>query len=75
MTAHRDLQEDEDTPLVPFIAFRCPQCSRHKPRTYAVRGRMRYHRCLACGCKYRSLEVDASVLPDWPELPHGGARA
>jgi hypothetical protein len=58
---------DDQTPLVPFVPFRCPNCKRHKPRTHGVRGRIRYHTCGACGTKYRSIELDPR---EWPhELP------
>lgn len=58
-----DLTEDT-LPVVPFVPFRCPNCRRHKPRTYSQRGRTRLHRCQACGAKYRSLEVDPEDLSD-----------
>lgn len=48
--------------LVPFVAFRCPHCGARKPRTYGQRGRMRWHRCLACDRRYRSLELEPADL-------------
>lgn len=62
--------DDEDrVPIVPYVAFRCPRCARHKPTTYKVRGRLRYHRCRACGCKYRSFEVGADSVKGWTAPP------
>ena len=66
--------EDEDSlPMVPFVPFRCPKCGRHKPRTQHVRGRLRTHICLACGARYRSIELppDAADMnqadeKNWP---------
>jgi hypothetical protein len=62
--------EDDHVPAVPFVPFRCPNCGRHKPRTYSVRAvpgqrTVRYHRCLACGTKYRSFELTAQTMRDW----------
>jgi hypothetical protein len=66
--------EEDMLPLVPFVPFRCPSCGRHKPRTGRVSGRVRYHQCLACGTRYRSLEmpagaVDPNYVVDEGELP------
>lgn len=44
-------------PLVPYVPFDCPHCGRNKPRTGRVMGRIRYHQCLACGTRYRSLQM------------------
>ena len=63
---------DDKLPCVPFVPFRCPRCGRHKPYTYAVRGRLRYHRCQHCGQRYRSWELDAKAVKDW-EPPQGGS--
>jgi hypothetical protein len=60
--------DDERAPMVPFVPFRCPYCHRSKPRTYAVRGPIRYHRCLACGEKYRSRELAPKDVEDWLRL-------
>lgn len=51
-------------PIVPYVPFRCPNCNRHKPFTSNVRGRVRQHRCQACGMRYRSYELDATAVPD-----------
>lgn len=57
---------DDYVPIVPFVPFRCPNCSRHKPFTYKVRGRLRYHKCQACGERYRSWEMDRGEgCPGW----------
>lgn len=70
----RDDDELFDVPCVPFVPFRCPFCGRHKPFTYAVRQRMRYHRCQHCGRRYKSWEVAASSVTqfDPPPDPQGG---
>jgi transcription elongation factor Elf1 len=61
----RRIDESDDTqPIVPFVPFRCPVCGRHKPITHGVRGRIRYHRCAACGCKYRSYEMEIAKAYD-----------
>jgi len=61
-----DFNEDDQVPMVPFVPFRCPHCGRHKPFTYGVVGRVRYHKCQACGKKYRSLEVAPGDVQGWP---------
>jgi hypothetical protein len=58
-------------PVVAFVPFRCPTCGRHKPRTYSVRAfpglrTVRYHKCLACGQKYRSFEFCAEEITTPP---------
>ena len=62
-------QHDDDdhdlAPCVPFVPFRCPRCGRHKPQTYAVRGRIRYHRCLSCACVYKSVECGPESVTRW----------
>ena len=52
-------------PCVPYVAFRCPNCGRHRPRTSNVRGRMRHHVCMACGMRYKSYELPATAVNDW----------
>lgn len=61
--------------VVPFVPFRCPRCGKNKPLTYAVRGRLRYHLCRACGCKYRSRELAASEIVERSELEAAVRRA
>jgi transcription elongation factor Elf1 len=64
--------DDEDegrVPVVAFVPFRCPRCARHKPTTYKVRGRLRYHRCRACGQRYRSFEVGPDSVGPWRPPP------
>lgn len=56
---------DDTTQIVPFVPFRCPQCGRPKPFTSGVRGRLRYHTCRNCGCKYRSYEVEQEDAHQW----------
>ena len=71
-------EDDDHVPAVPFVPFRCPSCGKHKPRTNAVRSRpghrtVRYHRCLACGQKYRSFELRADEMGGWTTpKPQGG---
>ena len=52
-------------PVVPFVPYRCPACKRHRVKTSNTRGRIRQHLCLACGMKYRSLELDPAEAVDW----------
>lgn len=62
----RSDDDDHDlAPCVPFVPFRCPHCGRHKPFTYAVGSRLRYHRCRACGRRFRSLECSAASVRGW----------
>lgn len=65
-----DADDDGTLPIVPFVPFRCPTCGRHKPFTYKVRGRLRYHRCQHCNQKYRSFEVGADSVGDWRPPPN-----
>jgi predicted RNA-binding Zn-ribbon protein involved in translation (DUF1610 family) len=59
---------DDSLPMVPYVPFRCPSCGRHKPRTENVRGRVRRHTCMACGTRYRSLEMPAGAVdPNFEE--------
>jgi len=50
---------------VPFVAVHCPSCAATKPRTYGVRGRMRWHRCQDCGLRFRSWELRPQQLRGW----------
>lgn len=65
-------RDDGSVPMVPFVPFRCPRCGRHKPRTENVRGRLRDHRCMACGQKYRSLEAAATDVRGYERGSQGG---
>lgn len=58
---------DSSIRCVPFVPFRCPNCGKHKPFTYGVHGKMRYHKCGACGEKYRSWELSAGDVRGWGE--------
>lgn len=60
---------DDQVPVVPFVPFRCPRCGRHKPDTYRVEGRIRYHRCQHCRTRYKSLEVPADQVRDFKSEP------
>jgi len=71
----RDDEPDDKWPVVPFVPFRCPQCGRHKPFTYTVRGRIRLHRCQHCGTRYRSLEVEASKVDGFDDLGPQGVQS
>ncbi len=53
--------------IVPFVPFECPTCGRKKPETYGVHRRIRYHRCTACGMRFKSLQVP-------PQAVHGFMR-
>lgn len=74
-TTWHGVKADPDSvfvPVVPFIPFRCPTCGRHKPRTYSVRAMpglrtVRYHRCMACGQRYRSFEYRAEEVKMPPQ--------
>lgn len=69
-------EETDDTlPVVPFVPFRCPRCNAHKPRTHAVRGRTRQHRCQACGLNYRSLELTHAEARRYFATPQSGSKA
>jgi hypothetical protein len=60
MTRHAEL--DDMLPAVPFCPVRCPRCGAAKPFTYGQKGRIRYHRCQECNCRYRSLELRRDQL-------------
>lgn len=64
-----DDDDDAQTPVVPFVPFRCPFCGRNKPRTSDVHGRLRRHRCQACGRRYRSWEMPPDCIPNWTSPP------
>lgn len=64
-----DPPDDDRLPIVPFCPFRCPRCRAAKPRTYKVVQRVRHHRCLHCGCRYRSLELSPEDLKSWEDPP------
>lgn len=66
---HDDGEDDGRVPIVPYVAFRCPTCGRHKPFTYKVRARLRYHRCKHCGQRYRSFEIGADSVGNWTAPP------
>ena len=68
-------ETDDTLPVVPFVPFRCPRCNAHKPRTHAVRGRYRQHRCQACGLNYRSLELTHDEARRWFSAPQSGSKA
>lgn len=52
--------EDDDYPTVPRVPPRCPQCNANRSRVTGESrdGLVRYHRCQACGKKFKSVEVD-----------------
>lgn len=64
--------DDGRYPVVPFVPFTCPSCGRHKPFTSNVRGRMRQHKCQACGQIYRSRQFGPDSV-NWDEPPPGRA--
>lgn len=70
------MNERETYPVVPFTPFRCPECGADKPRTYGVNRNgypaSRYHECIQCGTRYRSLEVH---MEDWPSFGDFAQRA
>lgn len=66
---HDDAEDGERIACEPFVAFSCQTCGRHKPTTYKVRGRLRYHRFRACGQRYRSFEVGADSVGPWRPPP------
>jgi hypothetical protein len=57
--------EGDRIACVPYVAARCPFCARHKPFTYAVKGRTRYPRCMHCGRRFKSVEVGADSVVGW----------
>lgn len=67
---HED-DDDAQTPCVPYVPFSCPFCGRHKPITSGPQGggRLRYHKCQACGRRYRSWQLTAADVPDWTPPP------
>lgn len=41
---------------VPYVRMKCPQCKSPKLRVTSTRGSIRWHRCSACGHKFKSFE-------------------
>jgi predicted RNA-binding Zn-ribbon protein involved in translation (DUF1610 family) len=48
----------DDTYGVAYIPLRCPRCHSKKVRCYAHRLPARYHYCLKCGYRFKSIEQD-----------------
>lgn len=44
-------------PMVPYTPIRCPGCGENRVFYGGRHGRTRYHRCRACGTKFRSWET------------------
>lgn len=66
-----DDDDDDDPDLYPTVARvppRCPRChvDRSRMTGQSRDGVFKYHRCQACGRKFRSVEVDP------PEVSIGG---
>lgn len=40
-----------------FLSVWCPECGAHPVPRYGQRGKVRYHRCLECGVKFKSFEL------------------
>ncbi len=63
----------DNSPLVPFVPFSCPDCKQHKPRTHRQQGKIRYHQCGHCGTRYRSIQLAPEdvmeLIPEPPESP------
>lgn len=62
-------QDDPDRDYYPTVARvtpRCPKCDATRSRVIGQSrgGGMRYHRCIPCGLKFRSLEVDPPPLAE-----------
>jgi transposase-like protein len=64
--------EDEAMQGVPFVPVCCPYCDDYKPFTYAVRKRIRYHRCQSCGRKYKSVQLTAASVTGFSSHPRDG---
>ena len=54
-------EDDDDYPTVPRVPPRCPRCGVNRSRLTGQSrdGVVRYHRCQACGTKFKSVEIEA----------------
>lgn len=55
------LEDFAETPMVEWDPVRCHYCGSRRKRTYGLSRHkpVRFHRCLACGKRYRSIESPA----------------
>lgn len=64
----RAIDDDDDDsdfyPTVPRVPPRCPRCGKNRARCTGQNrsGVTRYHRCLSCGQRFRSMEVEPPSL-------------
>jgi len=51
---------EADGAAVVYRAVRCPngQCRSKKVPVYATKLPVRYHKCLVCGCRFKSIEEE-----------------
>lgn len=66
-----DFPDDDDRvdpdayPTVPRLPARCPNCGRNRARVtgQSRTGMVRYHRCLSCGTRFKSVEIEPPAQP------------
>lgn len=64
-----DPEDPDQVPIVPYVPPRCPICERSRTKTYGQEGRIRYHKCLRCGRRYRSREMLPHDVKGWESMP------
>lgn len=47
----------EELPSVGWAPIRCPECNSRRKRTYGRREVVRWHRCLSCKARFKSIEA------------------
>ena len=53
----KEPDEPDRVLVVVWQPIRCPRCNeRHRIRNYRTQGKLRYHKCLSCEAKFKSLE-------------------
>ena len=58
----RDLEKEENLPMVAWVPPACSSCGSTSSRIYRTSGLVRYHRCKSCGQRFISKEVS------WAEI-------
>lgn len=61
-----DDRDDPDSyPTVPRLPARCPECGRNRSRVngQSRTGVVRYHVCLACKTRFKSVEIEPPASP------------
>lgn len=49
----------EELPSVEWSPIRCPECRSRRKRTYGRREVVRWHKCLSCKTRFKSIEAPA----------------